>query len=150
MMPGTSSRTDFPRGLSAPFRASLNDFYRLHERCIVLRHGVRDVAEWREWKLYRPSHFVYAFFTFNTLYNVNWAESAERSRVWEWRGKIDSDLGKRIYESEEEKINSLVAFIQGEIGENTPRLVAAYLNRCLTLFLPAQVDAVESLPPPNR
>jgi len=45
-----------------------------------LDHGITDGE--REWRLFEPTKFIYSFFTFNMLYEIDWKETLSRDRIW--------------------------------------------------------------------
>ena len=63
---------------------------KLHANIIPLYHIHRDSASSnhailnseRRWKRFIPTNFIYVFFTFNTLYNVDWEQSLRIGRKW--------------------------------------------------------------------
>ena len=54
-----------------------------HRFAKQIEHGIS--FEHSNWKLFEPSKFVYSFFTFNTLYEINWAETIRSERIWDNR-----------------------------------------------------------------
>lgn len=60
---------------SKPF----NRLRAVHQESAQLNHAIKCKGEWQS---YLPTHFIYAFFTFNTLYNIDWSESLEKGRAW--------------------------------------------------------------------
>lgn len=51
----------------------------IHQGAAKLRHAIRLKGE--EWQEYFPNHFIYAFFAFNSLYNIDWELSYRMGRV---------------------------------------------------------------------
>lgn len=51
----------------------------VHQESARLNHAIKCKGEWQS---YLPTHFIYAFFTFNTLYNIDWNKSLELGRAW--------------------------------------------------------------------
>lgn len=86
----------------------LKDF---HIKTATYKHAIQEVDE--KWELFIPTHFVYEFFIFNTLYSINWKESLNNTE-----GKIINlvvndvlpDV-KRKYYGEEEKQDFYLDFI---------------------------------------
>lgn len=75
---------------------SVGNLKKLHEDVAVLEHALIEGDD--ESKPYSPTFFLYVFFTFNTLYNIDWEASKEK-------GELVEALG-----SEEHKIKSLIDF----------------------------------------
>lgn len=76
--------------------------YKLHLASLSLEHGVRETAD-TSFQHYEPTHFVYAFFAFNSLYSLRWTESLIDQKRCEWN---EGD--------ERKKINAAVDFCCGE------------------------------------
>lgn len=77
----------------------LEGLYKLHLASIALEHAVRQ--ERNDWAIFEPSQFVYAFFTFNTLYTINWSQTQQDKRVVEWSQR---------YQEYEDKIKATLEF----------------------------------------
>lgn len=71
----------------------------LHFQTIGLQHGIR-FDEQSIWERYNPTHFLYAFFCFNTFYSIDWVRSLTDGRI--------SNFGRSITEGE--KYQSLLDF----------------------------------------
>ncbi len=74
-----------------------------------LDHGV--TRDNRMWELFEPTKFVYSFFSFNMLYEIDWDESINRGFSWDYRGKRDLYTSNKIiyllqfiYKNSNEKI----------------------------------------------
>ena len=52
----------------------------IHTECAQSEHA-RQGKDGGEWQPYIPTNFVYGFFTFNTLYNIDWEESLNSGEV---------------------------------------------------------------------
>jgi hypothetical protein len=52
----------------------------LHKGCATLEHAIAEQKTHR-WEPYVPTHFIYSFVSFNTLYNVDWSDSLNRGYV---------------------------------------------------------------------
>lgn len=71
-----------------------------------IEHGISYNQS--NWELFEPTRFVYAFFTFNMLYDINWQGTFQRGYLWDSRAqKITSDkiilLLKYIYKYSQNK-----------------------------------------------
>ena len=73
----------------------------IHTECAESEHA-RQGKDDGEWQPYIPTDFIYSFFTFNTLYNINWAESLNIGKIW--------SLTKRDYDKETDKIEEYITF----------------------------------------
>lgn len=54
--------------------------YEIHLGTAKLQHAVRE-HEREQWQEYFPTHFIYAFFAFNSMYNVDWNTSYETGHI---------------------------------------------------------------------
>lgn len=50
-----------------------------------LEHGISYQRS--NWELFEPSKFIYSFFTFNMLYEIDWKETLKRGFVWDARSQ---------------------------------------------------------------
>lgn len=67
-----------------------------------MKHGINRYAdEMPNWQLFEPSRFIYAYFSFNMLYDIDWVRTIDKYRILTHPGEIKT--GK--------KINHLVNFI---------------------------------------
>jgi hypothetical protein len=79
------------------------NLYALQRLVLNIDHGILDKSKW---KLFIPSNFVYAFFSFNTFYNIDWVESIKTKK------RVDHNIGEKL---ELDKIKALIDFLR----ENT-------------------------------
>lgn len=52
----------------------------IHQGSAKLQHAIWQ-DDRGEWEPYFPNHFIYAFFAFNSLYNIDWSESYNKGRI---------------------------------------------------------------------
>jgi uncharacterized protein YutE (UPF0331/DUF86 family) len=52
-----------------------------------LNHGISTGET--DWKLFEPSKFIYSYFTFNMIYEIDWIESYKMQKPWDHRDKKD-------------------------------------------------------------
>jgi len=84
----------------------IEDLYKLHIAADDLRHGIKV----REWKLFEPSQFIYAYFAFNSFYSINWEDSITKQEIIKWEiTSEDNNNNENI--SESKKISSFIQFI---------------------------------------
>lgn len=59
-----------------------NNLKHIHKASATLKHAI-----WKneEWQSFIPTYFIYSYFTFNTLYNIDWSESLKRGFLWNGR-----------------------------------------------------------------
>lgn len=72
------------------------------------KHGIS--TEETDWKLFEPSKFIYSYFTFNMIYEIDWVESYNVQKPWDHRNKID------FYARD--KIRCLLNFINEYLDSN--------------------------------
>lgn len=105
----------------------LEGLYKLHLASLKLEHGVREAKNTTAiFQRYEPTHFVYAFFVFNSLYSLNWEESLLHNGRNEW-GKKD----------ERKKINAAIDFCCSEEGRRA--------KLCEQLSVSLQASNIEAL-----
>ena len=81
-------------------------------RCIHIEsattcHGIKPRGEWEP---YIPTHFIYAFFTFNTLYNINWQQSILFGNIINFDSKNQHKSSSEKPLTEREKINEFLSY----------------------------------------
>ena len=76
-----------------------------------LKHGVSHVES--RWELFEPARFIYSFFAFNMLYEIDWKESLSGRRVWYARAQS--------YGYTSDKMVLLLEFIYSKKGEKSFR-----------------------------
>lgn len=57
----------------------LSDLHVLHEGAASLEHAIKS---YNGWESYKPTRFIYAFFSFNTLYSINWPMTLKQGRLY--------------------------------------------------------------------
>ena len=60
-------------------RKDMADLEVLHRDSASLEHAIRKYDD--RWHEFLPSRFVYSFFTFNTLYSVDWEKSLRTGKL---------------------------------------------------------------------
>ena len=85
----------------------LKDF---HIKTATYKHAIQEVDE--KWELFIPTHFVYEFFIFNTLYSIDWQQSLLSKKIIHYRnfsaGEEDKQLGyiNCIFDEDEDGLNA--------------------------------------------
>jgi len=93
----------------------------LHEATIRLEHAVRDVGQ-TEWNEFAPSRFVYAFFTFNSIYSFNWEDSFKERKAITWRSENEvHGLG------EDEQFKAYVKYVDHVLSPETGSIFSEQL-----------------------
>ena len=95
-------------------REQITELYNLHLACINQDHGVLRTGD--RWRPYIPTKFIYAFFTFDSIYSFSWEESLKYDIPIEW------DLYEKYGDEEKraatdsKKIRKLVNFCIHRLG----------------------------------
>ena len=65
----------------------------IHKESAQRNHGIEvPIGGKYEWIDYTPTRFIYSFFTFNTLYNIDWQSSLNKGAVYLFkRNEYDED-----------------------------------------------------------
>lgn len=87
-------------------RAKADSLHVLHKGAAALRHGIyvkKTSTNRKGWEVYYPTHFIYAFFVFNTLYSIDWEQSFEAGDITKVpkREVIDYEGKKHMVEERE-------------------------------------------------
>ena len=69
----------------------------VHFETVYLQHGIREGGDWR---VYNPTHFMYVYSFFNTLYAIDWKSSIECGEI------VSHPEGKY----EKSKIGQMISF----------------------------------------
>lgn len=108
----------------------------LHESTIQLEHAVRQTKHLSsEWIPFSSSRFIYAYFTFNSIYSFDWETSFQNNSAEEWGKKTNGKWPK-----EKEKFTSVIDFYAKTLGSEMSRLHSEELVRVLHIL---QVDNTE-------
>jgi aminoglycoside 6-adenylyltransferase len=117
------------RGKNMDLKIEITKLYALHEATILLEHGIREVGNPNNgWLDFAPSRFIYAFFTFNSIYSYNWGESFSHKVAIDWAD------GNQKYPREETQIKSYIKFLYQQLGNQSVALFCKTLIHVLTLF----------------
>ena len=83
----------------------------IHKGAAKLQHAVRQYDD-DKWEEYFPNHFIYAFFAFNSLYNIDWYTSYNTGRLQSIPKIVTTDKGsQKIFdESEIKKQRQYISF----------------------------------------
>ena len=119
--------------IEKPIRECLDELYALHKASIDVRHGIQKGTEW---DYFQPSHFVYSFFAFNSIYGYDWHQSLAEQVIHDWH-KLGNN-GKTVRSAEEEQYKNLLCCCCMYLGNDPPALFVKRLQR----YLPDDVDAV--------
>lgn len=108
-------------------KIELRNLFALHEASIHLRHGIRG-SERVEWIEFAPTNFVYAFFTFNSIYSFDWTKSFTEKKARQWETDKNDNFPKEI-----EQIKSYIKFVDEKLGIDAPKILSEKVNETLAL-----------------
>lgn len=106
-------------------KIELRKLFALHEASLRLQHGVRE-SKGLEWIEFAPTNFVYAFFTFNSIYSFDWESSFAEKKAMRWEPDANNKLPR-----EEEQIKSYIQFISENLGAKASVLLCEKTNEML-------------------
>jgi hypothetical protein len=116
--------------MSEDLKIEIRKLFALHEATVQLEHGARKIALTENpWKIFTPSRFVYAFFTFNSIYSFDWESSFDKQQVIRWQ----CDENGR-YPGEEDQFTGYLKYVSNKLSPETPTIFARELKRILDLF----------------
>ncbi|MFX0204203.1 MAG: hypothetical protein ACFFCW_49530 [Candidatus Hodarchaeota archaeon] len=112
----------------------------LHEATVRLEHGVREVQPpGSAWRVFIPSRFIYAFFTFNSIYAFDWQSSFDRRKAIRWQP--DKENGK--YPGQDDQLKAYLKYINNQLSPDTQTFFGDELKRMIDLFsINEPVDAL--------
>lgn len=117
----------------ADLKIALRDLFALHSASLDLEHGIRESGGRTPWQEFNPTRFVYAFFTFNSVYAWDWSRSFPANEPLEWEPMIKAD-GSSRRKSETEQFSGLVDYYHTALGADAATVFAASLNRIINLL----------------
>lgn len=98
--------------------SKLSIYREIHEMSATLEHAIK---EFDSWKPYIPTQFIYTFFTFNTLYNIDWRRSLRKR-----------DICMCTYGGEEYRYNLYLKFCCNETHYDFLIEYKDFFIRCVT------------------
>ncbi len=117
----------------ADFLGTITDLQGLHLATLRLEHGIRRPLPGASWQAYSPSRFIYAFFTFNSIYSYDWSLSFQVKEIHEWE-RVTNANGEEVRLTETEQFCQLLNFYYDQLGDYTPPLFACSLQATFDLF----------------
>jgi hypothetical protein len=133
--------------ITSDLKAELDELYALQIACLEFRHGVRRGSS--PWKLFKPSHFVYAYFTFNSIYSVDWDNSFKETEPLEWQAVFNTETNKEEFPSDSKKFSKMISVCYNILGAEAPILILTSLKNHLS-EISAPEEELEHINPDSR
>jgi hypothetical protein len=109
-------------------KIELRKLYALHEATTDFDHAIKKAGQ-TAWIEFAPSRFIYAFFTFNSIYTCNWERSFKEHKAIRW-----SDDEGEFVPKEDTQIKSYLKYADSELKSTTPEIFAKELTRLLSVY----------------
>lgn len=110
-------------------KIEVTKLYALHEACKRLEHGIKDVGLESDWKVFSPTRFIYSYFTFNSIFNIDWDKSLRQEEAVYWAQDVSGRFPR-----EKDQIKGYVRFCRDDVGSDISRVFAKSLQSSLFLF----------------
>jgi hypothetical protein len=109
-------------------KIEIRKLYALHKATTFFEHGVKEVGQ-SAWIDFPPSRFIYAFFTFNSIYSYNWKESFNTKKTIKWSNTANVNIPEEIKQIKS-YLGCMVDRMQQDIvvffGNRTKELLKSY------------------------
>jgi hypothetical protein len=109
-------------------KIEIRKLYALHDATIRFDHAIK-MEEQTAWTGFTPSRFIYAFFTFNSIYSFDWETSFNKREAIRWSDDKDERVPK-----EDAQIKSYLKFADSELKPKTADIFSKELTNLLTLY----------------
>ncbi|TKJ32888.1 MAG: hypothetical protein CEE38_21955 [Planctomycetes bacterium B3_Pla] len=128
-------------------KIELTKLFALHKASITLDHAVRESATPNlDWRLFRPSKFIYSYFAFNSIYSFDWEKSIELYSPMRWGSTEDENHPK-----EEDQIKAIVKFSCQSLGSQAPLQFIRILKGQLQNYkITKPIEALRDIRPSNE
>lgn len=120
-------------------KIEIRKLYALHEATIRFDHAIKQVGQ-AAWTDFNPSRFIYAFFTFNSIYSFDWEASFNEKKAIKWT----PDSAGRV-PKEDEQFKAYLRYADSALKQITPQIFSQELTRLLKLYAIAR--PIEELQP---
>lgn len=96
----------------------------LHSFCMKSEHAVRQTGDdTSTWSVFNPSRFIYTYFTFNSMYDIDWESSFADLQVLETKEKYQRD-----------RFQKAIKFFFKKLGSDAPNIFSTLLQHQLHAF----------------
>ena len=100
----------------------------LHEATIRFDHAIKETGQ-TAWRDFTPSRFIYAFFTFNSIYSFDWETSFNKKEAITWPADEFGRIPK-----EDEQFKAYLKYADIALKPNTLLIFSEELTLRLTLY----------------
>ena len=109
-------------------KIEIRKLYALHKATILFDHGIRDTGK-DIWVNFAPSRFIYAFFTFDSIYSWNWSASYESKKAIKWSKGDNGHMP-----DEERQFKAYLKYIDEVLAPDTPARFSEELSKLLIMY----------------
>jgi hypothetical protein len=114
----------------ADAKIEITKLYSIFMASRQIEHAARDATGPQvTWKPFAPTRFIYAYFAFNSLYSIDWKQSATIRKAVQW---VPDEAGR--LPKEEKQFRELLRFVYDLLDLQTPSVFAAHLQTNLISF----------------
>jgi hypothetical protein len=119
------------REMTENLNTEITKLFALHKATLELEHGVKRVALCENnWRVFTPTRFIYAFFTFNRIYGFDWQSSIiDKHKAIRWSRNENGKYPKEVIQ-----IKDYLTYVNTQLLPETPLFFAKELRRILDLF----------------
>ena len=116
--------------MARDLKLELREILALHEASLRLEHAIRELSRPDDpWQDFAPSRFIYAFFTFNSIYSWDWQTSFESGCPSRWEAKPNGH-----YPTEVDQFKAYVRFCSDTLHPDAPTIFTRrFVEACDTM-----------------
>ena len=97
-------------------KIEIRKLYALHEATIRLDHAIKEIGQ-TKWTEFTPSRFIYAFFTFNSIYSFDWRTSFGKKKAIRWSADENNKIPNEI-----EQFKDYLRYVDSALTPNTAKI----------------------------
>ena len=113
--------------MAQDLKIELRKLLALHMATLHVEHAIRETAHRNNpWNEFAPSRFIYAFFTFNSIYSWDWESSFYAGALTGWP---ENERGHKPKEAIQFK--KYIKFCNDTLGSETmPKFKSRFVEAC--------------------
>jgi hypothetical protein len=124
--------------MAQDLKIEIRNLFALHEATIRLEHGCKEAGCIEDgWRVFLPTRFIYAFFTFNGIYGFDWQSSFDSRKAIRWQPDEDGKLPK-----EKTQFKNYLRYVNDKLSPETPTFFSDKLKDMLRSFRIAEPATV--------